>query len=334
MLIRMLDRIRDFSDLLPEVYRVNDSTLDLYAALVMAIFLVLPPLCMYLLTTDRRELVEAVDEPELLAPEQLVSPSRSYDFMEQLATGDLCDVYKATSDDGTFILKVPRVTHINELLENESNVLQDLIHKSHDDLYAEYLPQSVESFRIDVIRVNAFQWRDGFYSAEEILKRHPQGLDGRHIAWMFKRTLEVLGFTHNNGWIHGAVLPPHLMFHPENHGLQLVDWIHAQRVNSPLHVVPNRFKSCYPPECWKSRYAGPSVDIYLAAKSMVFLAGGDPLKNVIPARIPDEIRQFLARCLGEDSKVRGQDAWQLHEEFTELLAAIYGPPKFHELKMC
>ena len=31
--------------------------------------------------------------------------------------------------------------------------------------------------------------------------------------------------------------------------------------------------------------------------------------------------------------MRPQDAWELHDEFRDLLEDLYGPPSFHQLEM-
>ena len=267
------------------------------------------------------------------SPQSITSPCRTYTIKRSLGTGDLCDVHYAVSGDEGYVLKVPRVAGVNNLLAKEREVLEQLIEQSGDDLYATYFPQPVETFRADDRRINACRWRDGFHTAQRILECHPGGLDGRHLAWMFKRVLEAIGYAHRQGWIHGAVLPPHLMFHAENHGLQLLDWMHAARRRQHLVVAPAAFKSWYPPECQLRRAVTPSVDIYLAAKSLVYLSGGDPLSNAIPNRIPAAIQRFLHGCLLESPNMRPQDAWLLHDEFTQLLEDVYGPPKYHQLDM-
>ncbi|MCA9070766.1 MAG: hypothetical protein KDA84_17670, partial [Planctomycetaceae bacterium] len=135
------------------------------------------------------------------------------------------------------------------------------------------------------------------------------------------------------GWVHGAVLPPHLLFHAENHGLQLVGWIHAEKKDTALKVAPQRFKEWYPPECQKKHPTTPSVDIYLAAKSLIYLAGGDPVANQMPSQIPAKLQQFVKGCLLESPRMRSQDAWKVRQEFGDLLEGLYGPPAFHDLDM-
>jgi hypothetical protein len=266
-------------------------------------------------------------------PQTIESPKRSYALTRPLAVGDLCDVHYGISGGTEYVVKIPRIMGGNNLLAKEREVLEQLIEQSGDDLYGEYFPRPVETFRRDRQRINTFRWRDGFYTAEQIFDRYPGKLDGRHLAWMFQRMLEAVGYAHSKGWIHGAIVPPHLMFHAENHGLQLVGWIHAQRPHEPLRVVPARFKDWYPPECRRKDRATPSMDIYLAAKTLVYLAGGNPSHGAMPGRIPGAIRRFVRGCLFDSPGMRPRDAWELHAEFSDLLDRVYGPPKYHHLEM-
>jgi len=256
-----------------------------------------------------------------------------YELVDSIGLGDLSEVHGALRDDKRFIVKIPRVPHCNPLMAKEHDAIMELRKRAENSSYLEYLPDPVETFEQEGRRINVFRWRDGFRTAEEIRKRYPEGLDGRHLAWMFNRTLEVLGFVHRAGWIHGAVLPPHLMFHPEDHALMLVGWIHAERLNRPLSVVPARFADWYPRECRDRAPLTPSVDIFLAAKTVIHLAGGDPVRGEVPKAVPNDIRRFLKACLLETPRSRCQDAWQLHEEFTQLLEGVYGFPKYHNLVM-
>jgi hypothetical protein len=256
-----------------------------------------------------------------------------YDLAGDLGFGDLCDVHAAVHAQDRFILKIARVNGLDHLLAKEFALLEDLQERAKSTVYRNYLPEPVETQEREGRRTNVFRWREGYRTAEEIRKRYPRGLDGRHVAWMFNRTLEVLGFVHRAGWVHGAVLPPHLLFHPEDHGLRLIDWIHAERLNETIRFVPDRFADWYPIECRGRKPASPSTDLYLAAKSMIYLAGGDPASGDIPKSVPAEIRRFLEACLLESPSMRCQDAWQLRDDFARVLEGVYGPPKFVPLVM-
>ncbi len=181
--------------------------------------------------------------------------------------------------------------------------------------------------------MNVFEHRPGFYTLEEVRRRYPAGLDARHLAWVFKRLLTVLGFAHACDLVHGAVLPPHAMIHAENHGLQLVDWIHTAPIGGTLDIVPAAYREWYPREALNYEPAGPPTDIYLAAKCMIYLAGGDPVAERWPSAVPRPMRQFMETCLYRASRMRPKDAWKLHDEFDELLGRLFGPPKYHRLVM-
>lgn len=276
----------------------------------------------------------AVDRPEMLtAPKRLTSPRRMYELRVKLAAGDLCDVHLADAAGDRYVVKTPRFAAetTNARLAQEMRILERLTEA--DAQYASYFPRPVETFVSEPRgpRYNVLVWEDGFYTAGEIAVRHPQGLEGRHLAWMFKRILAALGFAHRQGWIHGAVLPPHLLFHAENHGLHLAGWTHAVRVGRPLTDVPPEFEAWYPPEA--RRGAEPATDIYLAAKSVVYLAGGDPQHNQTPDTVPSPLWRFLQSCLLESPQMRPRDAWSLHEEFDDLLHDLYGPPRYVRLTM-
>lgn len=269
-------------------------------------------------------------------PRRIVSPEHSYLLTRHVGAGDLCDVYRAAADpdDGTeYVVKMPRGTGCANLLAKEREVLAQLIEQSGDDLYRDYFPLPVETFRVKAQRINTFVWRDGYHTAEQIRRRYPAGVDARHLAWMFNRVLEAIGYAHQKGWIHGAVLPPHLLFHAESHGLQLIDWIHAEELGTPLRLVSGRFLEWYPQECRERKPATPATDIYLAAKCMVYLAGGAPLTNAWPVRVPQPLQRFWQSCLAPSPAMRPRDAWALHAEFKELLEELYGPPEFCRFEM-
>ena len=44
---------------------------------------------------------------------------------------------------------------------------------------------------------------------------------------MWRRLLVGLGWAHRAGVVHGAVLPEHVLIHPAEHGLVLVDWCYS-----------------------------------------------------------------------------------------------------------
>ena len=274
------------------------------------------------------------------------SSNRRYEIVTQLARGDLTSVHYARVADQPHLLKIADegcrtdLRTKEQLLAKEQRILRHLRCRAEKgsgpnsaNAYGEYLPEPVELFRFAGCCVSTFRYRDGFFDASEMRRRYPQGVEGRHIAWMFNRTLEALGWVHRNGWLHGAVLPPHLLFHPDTHGLQLIGWIHAQPIGRPLKWVAREYKAWYPLECQQRKPATPATDIYLAAKSMVWLAGDNPTAHLSPSHMPDSMTRLLQRCLSARQSARPPDAWALHEQFRELLEDTYGPAKFSHLQL-
>ncbi len=282
--------------------------------------------------SGRRELAEPQTVPPVIA-----SGGRQYTIIKQLAPGDLADLHLAASDHVEYVLKISRPAAGNLLLAAEARRLKALASRNGDRCYREFIPQLVESFLLPRAvggrQVNVFTHRPGFFTLDAVRQRHPAGLDGRHLAWVFKRMLAILGFAHGCGFVHGAVLPPHVMIHAENHGLQLVDWIHAVPLGQRLDFVPTAYRDWFPPEALARGRVGPATDIYLAAKCLIYLGGGDPVAERWPATMPQPMRQFLETCLYPAPRMRPQDAWKLHEEFDALLLRLFGSPKYHRLVM-
>ena len=79
--------------------------------------------------------------------------------------------------------------------------------------------------------------------------------------------------------------------------------------------------------------ADTATDIFLAAKCLIYVAGGDPVAGRWPDTVPLEMRRFVDTCLFAAPRMRPQNAWDLHEEFDELLVRLFGPPKYHRLVM-
>jgi hypothetical protein len=265
-----------------------------------------------------------------------------YTPLRLLASGDTAGIHLATTADGSgtdteklYLLKVARVPAGNIHLDKERKTLTTLLGVAGNTTYRNYLPALVDSFptagRLPR-RINVFRWQPGFYTLEQVHEQHP-ALDGRHLAWIFKRLLTVLGFSHRQNILHGAVLPCHVLIHAAGHAVQLVGWGGSALVGQRIQTVPARYRDWYPAEVQHHRPARPATDLFLAARCLAYLSGGDPVTNRMPEAVPPPMRRFLMTCLLESASMRPDDAWALMEDFDELLYALYGPPKFHELTL-
>lgn len=280
-----------------------------------------------------------------------------------LAKGDLCDVYSCVYSreeplkganryerllnaggvptEGVF--KVSCGTD-NDLVENETAVLTKLYPPSEpDQRFYRYLPRLLASATLirPKRRANLFPYMTDYITVKQILEACPQGIDFRDLVWMFKRTLVGAGFAHEKGFVHGALLPPHILVHPIAHGAKLVDWSYA--VEPPDRLNPSRdahiralsidYADYYPPEVIERKDASPATDIYMIAKCAVALLGGNVKTNAMPRAVPPEIQGFLKTCLASAPNMRPPNAWDLHEEFDDLLLKLVGKPKYRPFSL-
>jgi hypothetical protein len=276
-------------------------------------------------------------------PITIQSPARIYTLAELVAVGDVAEIHLATAvqtnsqsaPEPQYLLKVSRFPGADRLLNKERSILANLRATAGDTTYRKYLPTLLESFQANdkfLKRVNVYRHELGWYTLEQVHEQHA-ALGGKHLAWIFKRLLTVLGFCHRQGTIHGAVLPCHVMIHAANHGLQLVGWGHSTANGQPIKTMSRRYADWYPQEVLEERPAAQATDLFLAARCMIYLAGGDPVCNWMPHTVPAPLQAFIKTCLLPRSSMRPDDAWALYDELDVLLRRLYGPPKFHDLIM-
>lgn len=202
-----------------------------------------------------------------------------------------------------------------------------------DPKFLPYLPTYVSTLLVDGDFGTVFQHLDGFYNLLEVKDHYPDGVNPKDMAWMFRRLLVVLGFTHQAGYIHGAVLPQHVMIHPEKHGLVLIDWSQAAWQGTDdldgdeFAPIPASI-GWYPHEA-KVELHGPWTDIFMAANLMSWLMGGDAESVMLPRVIEREYRVFFNTLLHQDYRQRPRDAWYILENFDALIERMYGRRKFH-----
>ena len=124
---------------------------------------------------------------------------------------------------------------------------------------------------------------------------------------MFKRILALLAWVHHFRLVHGAILPPHVMFYPDNdgsqfidprkHSIRMIDWCYSVDFEKRTRLsswVP-AWKDMYAPELLNKSYIGPESDIYMAAKLIVYLCG---------SLFMPELGKVLIKCLDPDPKKR------------------------------
>ncbi len=323
------------------------------------------------------------------------SAKRTFHSGVKLFEGDLADLhsaYGATHPKGAdekVLLKIARDPRDNDLLVNEVAVLNHLYPKGQkDEKFFRYLPRIIDTARLpDRRQVTVLPHFEGYCSLAEIIAQYPEGIDFRDMVWMYKRLLSGLGFVHEMGVIHGALLPPHVLVHPTDHGAKIIDWSYAlnfaallaPQVPDPPKAGaapakspgvwdllrqnlytddpqdpaipkgpppdPNRmyikamsvdYEKFYAPEILRKETPSPASDIFMAAKCIVALLGGDLDTNQLPAsvvktgdfdepeRARTQIQAFLQVSLLANPRKRPSDPWQVHEDFDQLILALVG----------
>lgn len=271
-----------------------------------------------------------------------------------LCSGDIADIHLGTIKDAVktvpVLLKIARNEADNDLLKAEAETLKALTEKFANEkkperLYSFCIPKILDSFELKTEddkskpQVNMLEFFPGFISVEDI-RKISIGVDGRTLVWMWKRTLGLLSWIHHFGYIHGAILPPHLMFFPDGsirdertHSVRLVDWCYSITKESKLKAWIPDYKDFYPPEVTNKNIIKPSTDLFMAAKTMIYLSGGDVKANKFNTRIPPQITAQIKKCLEPNASKRPQSVSDIFETFTSTVIDVYGKPKFHEFKL-
>lgn len=274
--------------------------------------------------------------PAAFVPLDIKVGRHAFHVERLICKGDVCDIYEGTMKDvhgaGACVLKVAQHPSDNDLVENEALVLGALNAKAAGHNHARYLPELISSFTLrnpsskSLRRVNVLPLFGEHVSIAQVISAFPNYIDFRDAAWMIKRMLEALGFVHRQGFVHGAVLPDHVLVHPLEHGAKLIGWGCAA-VAGKQHVraVCADYLNWYPPEILAKKPATPASDVYMWARTALALVG-----QVAP---PKRFTAFLEGCLLPAPGRRPSDAWVLRDELSELLQKLVGPPTYRPFTM-
>jgi hypothetical protein len=269
--------------------------------------------------------------------------------------GDIADLHVATIESSSrkpYLLKIARHAADNDLLRAEETISKQLREKLPAKTWRNAVPNVIESFLLsdgpDRRRVNVIEQQVGFVSGEEIRRRIPKGVDGRTIAWMWKRLILMIEWTAKCGFVHGAILPPHILFYPDNdgglhddrkHSIRLVDWAYAveYKKRTRLSAWVPAWSGLYAPEIREKKPLSPQTDLYMGAMAMFYLLGAEITENGKMAldnkNVPANIVGSLTRCIALDPKARPQSVGKYFEEFKTLLEKEYGKPKWWDFNL-
>jgi hypothetical protein len=252
--------------------------------------------------------------------------------------GDLCDLFPAETGGDPVLLKVTRLARNNDLLQSEAKALRKVDRVLDHQPVRAHFPTLVEHFLLrtaagDQRHTNVLRAEVGYVSLAEVLRAYPNGLAAADAAWMFNRMMTVLGVAHSLGIVHGAVVPAHMLVRPADHNGMLIDWCYSVPAGEPLKAITPPYAADYPPEVHDRQPVTPATDLYMAARCMARLLGGHPTTLELPKSVPRPIRTLLSACLLPAAQRRADDAWQVFEDFHEILGRLYGPPQFRPFHM-
>jgi len=250
----------------------------------------------------------------------------AYEVSKFPISGSICDLYEGKD----VFVKVARNHDDNDLLRAEREALGILTRVMPP--VRDGIPVLRDSFSISgrfKRNANVINKMQGFLTLEEVKRRVKS--DPRMLVWLFKRTLILLGWAHNLGVIHGAVLPPHIMVFPDNatpdrdarkHTIRLIDWCYSVgKDRTRLSALVPEYESFYAPEIL-DRKLTTSSDVYAAAKTIQFLG-----------EVPDPLSKILERALDKTPSKRYKNTNEIFNEWVVAAEAAYGPPSWSKFEV-
>lgn len=260
-----------------------------------------------------------------------------------LEWADMTDCYRATTTIGgrsvDSFLKIARVQEDNELVGAEAEAVRRLLSGS-DAKRTVYYPKLLDTFGVSIggvkLRANVFGFLEGFVNLAEVHRVRPNGLHPLDAAWMWRRLLWALDYVHQQGVVHGAVLPQNVMILPEQHGLVLVDWSYSiQRRTTgywPLRAIVGDRRQFYPLQALAKEPVSCATDITMAARSFVYVMGGSPETGALPTDVPALMRDHFKELANHGAS----DVASIAIRYDELLLRLgspYYPRTFRPFKL-
>jgi hypothetical protein len=260
-----------------------------------------------------------------------------YVLSGRLARGEGSDVFLGWREHAMkarVVAKVLRVREAEARMRHEQGVLEALARSRVQGAghFSRLVPEPV-AFGLARLGANGRggtrlvalrRYRPGFvHTLDDVRRAHGDRLEPAHAVWMWKRILESLGFVHASGFVHGAVLPAHLLVAAKDHGVVLAGFSRATAPGKKLAAITSAAKAFYPDDVLAGGLADAKTDLAMSARAILYVLGGDPRKA--PARVPAPFARLLETTA---TTPWANDAWALVEDASNVARDVFGPPKF------
>ncbi len=147
----------------------------------------------------------------------------------------------------------------------------------------------------------------GFWgSLADVQAAHPHGLaDARHVVWLWRRVLELLGYIHPTGWVHGDLRAAHWLLHPGDHGVLVIGWSRAHQGGDTTRDLMQ--------SAWVMR---------------ALLSGEATASPPIPSHLPTALADVLCAASEDAAWCARLGAQGIHQALVAAAREAFGPPQF------
>ncbi len=257
----------------------------------------------------------------------LSAGSRVYTIAaEPVTTGDFSNIHFGKDEQGNGIVaKVARDPTYNQYLVHEAMFLKRVGEQPSQKSLIGLVPGYLDSLILtepgnEQFRVTIYRQTLGQVSLTQVRERHQSGLAPEDAMWIARRVIaQTLAATMMNV-VHGAIVPDHVLIHPLRREPLHIGWAHAvlepDKHGRRITMVIDRWRDWYPKEVFARTVPNHQTDLYMAGKTILYLLGGDVVRNRFPNHIPPDVAQLIGRLLEENPAQRPRDGLTFMRELT------------------
>ena len=186
--------------------------------------------------------------------------------------------------------------------------------------FERYMPRVVESYATNDGRfvLNVAKTED-LLLLSEVTSHFPHGLPPVHSAWIITSLYNIACFLKFSGVTHNAIDASTVFISPQFHSVALLGgWWYSVGEGSKMFALPRRSVNLLPPAMKNGKLAGSTLD-----GELIRALGRDLVKNT---GAPVKLKRWL-------NLPSNGDPFSEYLNWKKVLKDVWGPPKFHELKL-